>query len=37
LIDSADDVLFGSDLWGGALEKYASATHLTVKAIVPVV
>jgi PAS domain-containing protein len=29
--DPANDVLFGSDLWEAALEKYASAAHLTVR------
>jgi hypothetical protein len=29
--DLAGDGLFGSDLWQGTLEKYGSATHLTVR------
>jgi PAS domain S-box-containing protein len=31
VINPAGDGLFGSDLWEAALEKYASATHLTVR------
>lgn len=31
VIDPAGDGLFGSDLWQGTLEKYGSATHLTVR------
>jgi PAS domain S-box-containing protein len=31
MTNPAGDGLFGSDLWAAALEKYASATHLTVR------
>lgn len=31
MLDHTSDGLFGSDLWETALEKYASATHLTVQ------